>query len=246
MGILYYADGTVAAVFENGVVYKDSRKTTVLGRYENGKIYSGTTKFWIGSFFGNTIYGYRDAVGQIMGSTIFSGKNSLFSDKVGFFYGELDGAAAAALLSGMFKKCDLKEIQKESYKKTYLKLLSSILSVIIVVSLLYSSYATIIKKLAGINFNDFRILIASLIALLIGTIYGNSCYSTETKFTQRFATIYWSSTMLSSIAMIAYHMFFDGTSFGLVNTILLPIIVMIFVNLVTTLVSITINKLLKV
>jgi len=276
MGTLYYANGGIAAVYEDGVVYYDARRTSVLGTYENGSVYSGSMKYFVGSVSGSTIYSYRNPVGQIVGDSIYLGTNWLYSNRIGYFYGgDENGAAAAALLSGMFNGAGILNDHDDttqcvetdtgyagtsgygSYESpffTYLCLLFKILGSIIgrilgIIAIgipIYICYESLIKELkAGPNTDNYNAAMVMLSALIAGAFFGSLCYNKKEKFNSNISNIYWPSSILVSIIAIVYCIFFEDSSFGIFRTIIAPTMVMMILNLPVAFITTIINKLFK-
>lgn len=116
------------AVFENGIVYNDSWKNKILGSYKNGTIYAGPGlsimgRDIIGRYESGCIYSSKSlyAVGRISGTSIYSGTNTIFNNTVATFSGnDCEGAAAAALILGLFDKIDksLNNTTTANYKES--------------------------------------------------------------------------------------------------------------------------------
>lgn len=123
MSYLYHAKtGEVVAVFEGGKVYRDVWKKRLIGSYKNQKIFlgKGIFKKQVGSYNGdisNYITGpfeftFENKIGYVLGDNVYSGTIEKESEKIAYFISsDKFGAAAAALLSGMFERD--KKIDKE-------------------------------------------------------------------------------------------------------------------------------------
>lgn len=118
MAYLYHnKTGDVVAVFENGRVYKDIWCKQLLGTYKNEKIFigKGIFKQLVGTYNGD-IHDFitgpfevvsKNKVGYVLGDNIYAGDVDEKSKKVAHFDGsDKFGAAAAALLSGIFSRSD--------------------------------------------------------------------------------------------------------------------------------------------
>ena len=117
MDYLYHGKtGDVVAVFGDGKVYKDIWKRQLLGTYKYEKIYVGKGLFkeYVGNYNGD-ISEIRccmdviclNKIGYIHGDNVYSGMNDKESKKIAYFVSsDKFGAAAAALLSGMFKNSE--------------------------------------------------------------------------------------------------------------------------------------------
>ena len=109
MGKLYHEiTGDVIAVFEDGKVYRDVWMTELIGVYDNlDNIYlksKYTKKKFIGTYAGDILKHSSIVVGYIEGNNVYSGFVAKNSMKIAHFSGDDKcGAAAAALISGLFE-----------------------------------------------------------------------------------------------------------------------------------------------
>lgn len=113
MDYLYHGKtGDVVAVFGDGKVYKDIWKRQLLGTYKYEKIYVGKGLFkeYVGSYNGDISeirYGMVASlykIGYIHGDTVYSIRDDKEGKKIAYFVSsDKFGAAAAALLSGIFE-----------------------------------------------------------------------------------------------------------------------------------------------